>query len=178
MFQPAEDKGEKGRSRMVMVLAAVVVVLVFGGVLMFSGTFGGSSQPQAGTPVQQGLPNAVHKGDPDFDKYKDYVQLVNKKFYTQANMLGQNQAVVKGEIANFGDRNVVGVELRGKVLGKDGQVKAQVLATPVPKVYATVPAKKSVPFAVTIDGAPPRDDIDDMTIELEGLVLEPKAEGQ
>jgi hypothetical protein len=172
MFQPTEDKGEKGRSRIVMVIAAVGVVLVFAGVLLLSGTLGGTSQPQAGAPVQQGLPNAVHKGDPEFDQYKDYVQLVNKKFYTQANMLGQNQAVAKGEIANFGDKDVVGVELRGKVMGKDGQVKAQVLATPVPKLYATVPAKKSVPFAVTIDGAPGRDDIDDITIELEGLVIQ------
>ena len=172
MFHPTEDKGEKGRSRIVMVIAAVVVVLVFGAILLLSGTFGGSSQPQAGAPAPQGLPNAVHKGDPAFDQYKDYVQLVNKKFYTQANMLGQNQAVAKGEISNFGDKNVIGVELRGKVIAKDGQVKAQVLATPVPKVYEMVPAKKSVPFAVTIDGVPGRDDIDDITIELEGLVLE------
>jgi hypothetical protein len=173
MFQPTEDRHEKGRSRMVMVLAGVVVVLVFGGILLYSGMFGGASQPQAGPPVQQGLPNALHKGDPAFDEYKDYVQLVNKKFYTQANMLGQNQAVVKGEISNFGDKNVIGVELRGKVIGKDGQVKAQVLASPVPKVYELVPAKKSVPFAITIDGAPNRDDIDDMTIEVEGLVIQP-----
>lgn len=168
MFQSTGEGGDKSRTRVIMAAAAVAVVLIFGAVL-FWGSCSPSARDQA--PAPMGLPNAKRAGDPEFDKYKGLVSLVNRKFYTQANMLGQNQALATGDIMNFTDRTVTGVELRGNVLGKDGQVKATVLATPVPKIHPQISPNKSVEYTVTIDGAPPTSEIDDITIDVEGLVF-------
>ena len=80
-------------------------------------------------------------------------------------------SLAKGEIANFTGRVILGVELRGKVIGKDGSVLATVLASPVPKVYEKISPGGSVPYNVTIDGVPQKAELDDITLELEGLVF-------
>lgn len=170
MFQNGNDGAEKGRSRMIMAAAAVAVVLIFGAVLLW-GTF--SPEPPAPLPAERGLPNAKHAGDPDFEKNKGLVSLVNKKFFTQANMLGQNQALATGDIMNFTDKTLTGVELRGSVIGKDGQVKATTLAAPVPRVHQQIAPNKSVAYTVRIDGAPPTHEIDDITVEVVGLEFAP-----
>ncbi len=169
MFENTQDGVDKGRSRMIMIVAAVVVVLAAGAFALL-GSLGPSEAEQA--PVQQGLPNARRAGDPEFDKHKGLVSLMNKKFFTQANMLGQTQALATGEIMNFTDRTITGIELRGKAIGKDGEVKATALATPVPKIFPKVSPGNSVKFTVTIDGTPPPDQLDDITVDVEGLVFE------
>lgn len=169
MFSNTEDAGGSGRTWTIMVAAAFLVVVVAGLVIWYTSQ---QDPAAAAAPVQaQGLPNAKRAGDPDFEKYKGLVSLVNKKFFTQANMLGQRQALAKGEIANFSGRVILGVELRGKVLGMDGSVIATVLASPVPKVYERISPGGSIPYTVTIDGVPQKAEIDDITLELEGLVF-------
>ncbi len=169
MFSNTEDAGNRNRTWTIMIVAAAAVVLV-GAAALLLGVFQGSGAGSA--PVQaQGLPNAKRAGDPEFEQNKGLVGLVNKKFYTQANMLGQRQALAKGEIVNFTGRVILGVELRGKVIGKDGTVLATALAMPVPKVYEKISPGGSIPYSVTIDGVPQKAELDDMTLELEGLVL-------
>ncbi len=169
MFSNTEDSGDKNRTRAIMVAAGFLVVALAAAIITYSAWSG----PDPGAaPVQSaGLPNAKRAGDPEFEKYKGLVSLVNKKFFTQANMLGQRQALAKGEIANFTGRVILGVELRGKVFGKDGSVLATVLASPVPKVYEKISPGGSVPYSVTIDGVPQKAELDDITIELEGIVF-------
>lgn len=169
MFSNTEDSGDKKRTRAIMLGAALIVVGVAVAIVAFSARPG--SDPGTHPAQAQGLPNAKRAGDPEFEKLKGLVSLVNKKFYTQANMLGQRQALAKGDISNFTDRVILGVELRGKVIGKDGSVVATVLASPVPKVYAKISPGGSVPYSVTIDGIPQDAALDDITLELEGIVF-------
>jgi hypothetical protein len=175
MFQNSEGSVDKGRTWMIMAAAAVVVVIAAVAIVMWSSR---PSSPSDQPAPKKGLPNAKHAGDPEFDQEKGLVSLVNKKFFTQANMLGQTQAVATGDVMNFTRKTVVGVELRGNVIGKDGQVKATVLAIPVPKVHAQIAPGKSIPYTVTIDGAPPPSEIDDITLEVEGLVFGESAGGE
>lgn len=168
MFSNTEDAGDKNRTRAIMVAAGFLVVAIAAVIITYSAQRG----PDPTVPVKEiGLPNAKRAGDPEFEKYKGLVSLVNKKFFTQSNMLGQRQALAKGEIANFTGRVILGVELRGKVIGKDGSVLATVLASPVPKVYEKISPGGSVPYSVTIDGVPQKAELDDITLELEGLVF-------
>ena len=169
MFSNTEDAGDKNRTRAIMVAAGFLVVAVAAVIITYSAR--GGPDPAAAPAPSPGLPNAKRAGDPEFEKYKGLVSLVNKKFFTQSNMLGQRQALAKGNIANFSDRVIIGVELRGKVLGKDGTVLATVLASPVPKVYEKISPGGSVPYSVTIDGVPQKAELDDITLELEGLVF-------
>lgn len=151
-----------------MVVAGVGVALIIAAIAWYGAMQ--PATPEAPTP-QKGLPNAKHAGDPEFDKYSGLVVLVNKKFFTQGNLLGQKQALIQGEIANFSDRPVVGIELRGTVYGTGGTVLATALALPVPKKFDQIPAKGQIPFAVTVDGVPRDGQIDDITIQIEGLEM-------
>lgn len=171
MFEQTDDSTDKVRSRILMALAGLGVALAIGAIVIY-GMIQGPAQathPDA-PPPPQGLPNAKHAGDPEFDKNSGLVALVNKKFFTQANMLGQRQAVATGTIANFSDKTVVGVELRGRVLGANGVELATTLAMPVPKRYEKISPKGNVEFAVTIDGVKDGE-IEDITIEIEGLAF-------
>ena len=114
MFSNTEDTGHKNRTRAIMLAAGLLVVAVAAVIIVYSARH--APEPGAAPAQAQGLPNAKRAGDPDFEKYKGLVSLVNKKFFTQANMLGQRQALAKGDIANFTDRVILGVELRGKVI--------------------------------------------------------------
>lgn len=167
MFEQTDEGGDKVRSRIIMVLAGVAVALIIGAIVLF-GAF--DTRPPDPPRPQPRLAEAKHAGDPEFDKNSGLVALVNKQFYTQANVLGQRQAVITGTIANFADKPVVGVELRGKVYGPGGKVVATALAIPVPRLYEQIPPKGNVPFSVTIDGVP-NGELEDMTIEVEGLAM-------
>lgn len=168
MFEQQEDRVDKGRSRAIMIVAGLAMVVVIAGVVYYSSRQAAPQQSAAQTP---GLPNAAHAGNPVFDKNVGLVSLVNKKYFTQANMLGQRQAIANGTIVNFTEKPVLGIELRGRVIGADGKEMATVLAMPVPKLYEKIAAKGSIPFTVTIDGVPKEGEIADITIEVEGLVM-------
>ena len=170
MFEQTDESVDKVRSRIIMGLAGVGVALIVAAILLF-GAFD-STPPEAPKPPP-GLPNAKHAGDPEFDKYNGLVAIVNKKFFTQANMLGQRQAVATGTIANFTDRTVTGVELRGNVYGAGGKVIATTLAMPVPRRFEEISPKGRIDFAITIDGVPRDGEIEDITVDLEGLAFAP-----
>lgn len=169
MFEQTDDRDDKVRSRIILVVAGVGVAAIIAGIMLF-GALRPSASPDA-PPPPPGLPNAKHAGDPEFDQYVGLVALTEKKFFTQANMLGQVQAVMTGNIRNFNDRPVAGIELKGVVLGPDGKVLASAIAMPVPKRYEQIPAKGNIPYAVTVDGVPSNQPLDDMQIEVVGLVM-------
>lgn len=167
MFQQPDSQETRKNARLVMVLVAAAVALAAGLFVAFSDF----ASPAADAPKEtQGLPDARRAGDPIFDDNKSKIQLVNKKFYTQGNLLGQVQAVMKGEILNLTNKEILGVELRATVLMKDGKTKS-IVACPIPRVFEKVPAQTKVAYDVVVDGVPKPDQIDDMTIELEGLIL-------
>jgi hypothetical protein len=168
MFEQTDASVDKTRSRIIMVLAGIGVALIIAAIAIF-GAFD-SRPPEAERPPP-GIPGAKHAGDPEFEQYSRLVAIVNKKFYTQANMLGQRQAVATGTVANFTDKTVLGIELRGTVYGEGGKVMATTVAMPVPRRYESISPKGSIPFAITIDGVPRDGEIEDITVELEGLVM-------
>jgi hypothetical protein len=166
MFEQTDDRDDKVRSRMIMVLSGVGLALLIGAILIF-GAF--QSKQEAEAPrAPQGLPNAKHAGDPEFDKNVGLVALTEREFFTTANMLGQRQALMRGNIRNFNDKPVVGVERKGTVLGANGKVMATAIAMPVPRRFDRIPAKGSIPYSVTVDGVPDGE-IEDMTVEVVGL---------
>ena len=170
MFEQSDESVDRVRSRIIMVLAGVAVAVLLGALLLF-GRFQ-DTPPEAPPPPPQ-LENALRAGDPEFEKYTKQVVLLNTEFFTQSNMLGQRQAVIRGQIANFTERTVTGVELRGTVVGENGVVMATTLALPVPRKFDQIGPKGSVPFAVTVDGVPAKGTIEDITINLVGLSFAP-----
>ncbi len=170
IFQAAENKEDKGRARLVMAVVGLIVALVGAGVIYLSTIWG--PDPGDLPAPQAGLPGASHAGEPVFEKYHTLVQLADKKYFTAANLLGQTQAMARGKILNMSDKTVTGVELRGKVIGKQDKVLATALAAPVPRKIPSIPPKGTVEFNVTIDGIPRGEEIMDITVEIEGLMVQ------
>ena len=93
MFEQSDESVDRVRSRIIMVLAGVAVAVLLGALLLF-GRFQ-DTPPEAPPPPPQ-LENALRAGDPEFEKYTKQVVLLNTEFFTQSNMLGQRQAVIRG----------------------------------------------------------------------------------
>jgi hypothetical protein len=164
MFEPEFQKdAEQSRSRAILwvgaaatlVLIALVVILVW-------------SRPE-NRPV---LPNVLRAGAPEYDSYRDKVELEVIEKITHPNLIGMFQLEVRAKIHNRGDRTLTGVEVIGKMFDLSDKVIAQNTSVPIPRIR-TQPLKpgESMDFSVKVDSPSKvtEDDIKDITIELHGL---------
>ena len=171
MFNQSTEQVETGRSRVLLIVFGIVIAAVVGGVLLYSSL----SPPSAESETREVLPNVSRAGDPVFEEYKNLVQLQKKEYFTQPNMLGQITALGTGIILNLSDKTITGVELRGKVIGKDDKLLATTLAYPVPRRQPSIPPRGQLKYTVSIRNVPNDikvKDIYDISVELEGLVVE------
>lgn len=172
MFSQSGDREDAGRSRVVLIVFAVAIAALVGGVVLFSKL---APAPAASSPTARGLANGVHAGDPTYERYSKLVRLDKQEYYTSSNMLGQMLASGTGTLINTSDKTLTGVELTGTVIGKGDKVLATAIALPVPRVRATLPPQGSMPFTVAIDGLPKdtkKSDIVDIRVVLTGLEMQ------
>lgn len=168
MFQQAEgQQADRGRSRALIGIFVVVVVLAGAGVLAYS-RFSPPPDPEA-PPAPKQLANAIRADHPEFQNLLKVVQLNNIEKATAGNMLGQHQAIVQGQLVNMSEKTITGIELRGNVYNMKSEVVATTIALPVPVRRESLPPKSSMPFTVVIDGAPAPSHIADITVDIEGL---------
>lgn len=118
--------------------------------------------------------NMVRAGSPEFDAYKDKVALEidpdSKMVYD--NWIGMWQLQAKAKLSNRGDRELIGVEVIGKMIDHEDKVISQSVGRPIPRVRKE-PLKpgESMDVLVRVD-APSKtaeSDVKDITIELRGL---------
>jgi hypothetical protein len=124
--------------------------------------------------TDQHLENMVRAGSPEFDAYKDKVTLEidpdGKVVYD--NWLGMWQLQAKAKLSNTGDRELLGVEVIGKMIDHENKVLAHAVKLPIPRGRQE-PLKpgESTNIFVKVD-APPKvteGEVKDITIELRGL---------
>ena len=171
MFEPTDQQAQDaGRSKALIGIFVVVAVLAAAGVFAYS-RFSPPPEP-AEVEAPKSLPNALRAGDPTFDAVVKVVQLNNIEKATAGNMLGQHQAIIQGQLVNMSEKTIKGIELRGNVYDMKSQVVATTVAIPIPKLRDALPPKSTMPFTVMVDGAPPPSKIADITVDIEGLVVE------
>jgi hypothetical protein len=164
MFELEPDKStDQARSRAILWVGAAAVLLLGALVVMMS-------RPKPETPPV--LRNVVRAGTPEFDNYKDKIELEVIDKIVHPNMLGMFQLEVRARLNNRGDRALTGVEVLGKMLDLSDKVIAQNTSIPIPRARPQ-PLKpgESFPFSVKVD-APSKtseSDVKDITIELRGL---------
>jgi hypothetical protein len=118
--------------------------------------------------------NMVRAGSPEFDAYKDKVALEidpdGKVVYD--NWLGMWQLQAKAKLSNLGDRELLSVEVIGKMLDHQDKVIAHAIKLPIPRGrQAPLKPGESTNIYIKVD-APPKvteAEVKDITIELRGL---------
>jgi hypothetical protein len=118
--------------------------------------------------------NMVRAGSPEFDAYKDKVTVEvdpeGKMVYP--NMIGMWQLQAKAKLSNLGDRELLSVEVIGKMIDHEDKVIAHAIKLPIPRVQpGPLKPGESTNIWVKVD-APQKvteDEVKDITIELRGL---------
>jgi hypothetical protein len=118
--------------------------------------------------------NMARAGSPEFDAYKDKVTVEvdpeGKMVYP--NMIGMWQLQAKAKLSNLGDRELLSVEVIGKMIDHEDKVIAHAIKLPIPRVQpGPLKPGESTNIWVKVD-APQKvteDEVKDITIELRGL---------
>ena len=164
MFENETEKTtEKARSRAILWvgLAAALILVALVAMLV-------KSRPEH----QPLLEKVVRAGSPEFDGYKDKVELQVIDKITHPNMIGMFQLEVKARLYNRGERVLSGIEVLGKMSDMNDKVIAQNTSVPIPRVRPEpLNPGESLLFSVKVDapGKVTEDEVKDITIELRGL---------
>ncbi|MBO0860025.1 MAG: hypothetical protein J2P21_16460 [Chloracidobacterium sp.] len=156
---------EQTRPRALLVVGAIAAIML--GILIVALVM---TKPSA----DKELENIVRAGSQEFDAYKNKVavEIDPESKIVYPNMIGMWQLQAKAKLSNKGDRELLGVEVVGKMIDHQDHVIAQTVTLPVPRVRKE-PLKpgESMTIAVKVD-APSKvteAEVKDITIELRGL---------
>jgi len=154
---------EQARSRALLVVGAVGALVLTALIVMLART-----KPESVTVTE----NMVRAGAPEFDSYKDKVELEVIEKVVHPNMIGMLQLEVRAKLHNRGDRALTAVEIHGKMFDLEDKTIAQNNSIPIPRVRRE-PLKpgESMNISVKVD-APAKvseAEIKDIVIELRGL---------
>jgi len=154
---------EQARSRALLVVGAIGALVLTALIVMLA-----RSKPESVSVTE----NMVRAGAPEFDSYKDKVELEVIEKVVHPNMIGMLQLEVRAKLHNRGDRAMTGVEIHGKMFDLDDKVIAQNTSIPIPRVRRE-PLKpgESMRISVKVDapGKISEAEIKDIVIELRGL---------
>src|SRR5215475_9049634 len=118
--------------------------------------------------------NMARAGSPEFDAYKDKVtvEVDPEAKMVYPNMIGMWQLEARAKLTNRGDRELIGVEVVGKMIDFEDKVIAQTVQLSIPRIKkGPLKPGESRDIKVVVD-APQKtteDQVKDLTIELRGL---------
>lgn len=164
MFENENFKDvEQARSRALLVVGAIGALVLTALIVMLART-----KPESVSLAE----NMVRTGAPEFESYKDKVELEVIEKVVHPNMIGMLQLEVRAKLHNRGDRVMTGVEILGKMFDLGDKIIARNVSIPIPRVRKE-PLKpgESRRISVKVDapGRVSEAEIKDITIELQGL---------
>lgn len=173
MFESALPELDKEKRQSIhhryYVLAVVVLALAAVAAVGLYRAF--TSHKEA--PKTPGLKDAKRAGSPEFDGYLKDVAISNKEFFYSQNLLGGNQITARGRLQNLGNRTLRAVEVRAYAVDFDGKVLVERVAVPIPKMSSEpLRPHETLPITVVIQNAPDEAVVQDIKLELTGLILE------
>ncbi len=160
-----EDSGEteQERSRAILVVGAIAALVLIALIALLA-----STKPQSSSAIE----NIVRAGSPEFDSYKDKVELELIEKVTHPNMVGMFQLEYRAWLHNRGDRALTAVEIHGRMLDMEDKVIKENVSIPIPRVRRE-PLKPGETMRVSVKlDAPAKiseDEVKDIVIELRGL---------
>jgi len=158
-----DNGAEQDRSRALLVVGAIATLVLAALITMLALTKPASVREDE---------NMVRAGSPEFEAYKDKVELEVIEKVVHPNMIGMWQLEVRAKLHNRGDRPLTAVEVHGKMVDLDDKVLAQADSRPIPRIRKE-PLKpgESMNISVKVDapGKVTEDEVKDILIELRGL---------
>lgn len=161
MFEQPVGKVEKDRSRLIMIVSAVAVVVVIG-LIVLVGTLG-RREPEK---LQLSGP-----GSSEFDSYAPYLAITDLEKF-EGESLNSRYGRVTARIRNTGDRIVTGLQVRGTAIGLNDEILRQRTVTVVPGVRDVIDPNGSIEIDLRIDPIPDPTQVKEMTLEIAGLKLQ------
>jgi len=159
MFEQPAVKSEKDRSKTIMIVSGLAVLVVI--VLIIAVTSLGRRPSQT---------EFAHQGSSEFDAYVPYVKIGNIEKKTGERM-NIRYARILCTVQNSGDQILVGLQLRAAIIGTGGQVLKEKIITPVPTTRDTLGPDQTMNIDVSVERVPDPGEIMEMTIEVYGLKL-------
>jgi hypothetical protein len=156
---------EQDRSRGLLVVGAIAALML--AILIIALVMARSAGDRE-------IENMVRAGSPEFDAYKDkvVVEVDPEGKMVYPNMIGMWQLQAKAKLSNLGDRELLGVEVIGKMIDHEDKVIAQAVKLPIPRAQPG-PLKPGESTTIWVKVDAPRkiteDDVKDITVELRGL---------
>jgi hypothetical protein len=163
MFPETEKATEQRRSRIILVLGALVAAIL-AVIVMFVAR----SRP----PASSELENVQRAGSPEFEAAKGSVGLEVIDKIVHPNMIGMAQYEVQARLTNKGTRPLSAVEVIGRIYDLQDKVIAENVSIPIPRARREpLQPGESIKITVKVD-APAKiaeAEVKDILIELRGL---------
>ncbi len=162
MFDQSETTEGKDRSRLIIALSGIALLLVIALVIIVA------SRPPAPAPGEQEWPGP---GSAEFDSYQRNIVISDLEKFTNTTLIGRRQATIKANITNKGDKTVIGLKLKASAMGFGGDTLAFRIATPVPRQKETLGPGETAHIEVQLDPIPDPAQIQDFTLQAVALRL-------
>jgi hypothetical protein len=162
MFDQSETTEGKDRSRLIIALSGIAVLLVIALIIIVA------SRPPALSPGEQEWPGP---GSAEFDSYSPNIVVSDLDKHWNSTLIGRKQATLKASVTNKGDRLVVGLKIKAAAVGFGGETLASRIATPVPRQKETLGPGETARIEIQIDPIPDPSNIQDFTLTVTALRL-------
>jgi len=161
MFDQSETREGKDKSRIVIALSGIAVLLVAGLIFIVA------SRPPAESPGEQ-WPGP---GSPEFDSYVPNVAIKDIEKFTNSTIVGRRQAKITATLANNGDRVITGMKINAAAVGFGGDTLAFKIATPIPRQREKLGPGETAKIEIGLDPIPDPDKIQDFNLQVVALRL-------
>ena len=119
-------------------LGVLILIILTVGVLFLSKKLTKGVKIKEGRTYYSGV---IRKGDKRFESYLKYLEILWAKGMVSENLLGNQQAVVAGEIVNKGSRIVDVVEIEAKLYDEKGKLVLKFVKTPIKPDFPLLPGE-------------------------------------
>src|SRR5690242_16337917 len=113
MFEEPAADPKKDRSRLVIVLSTIAVLVVIALIIVV----GSRSSRQRASGIEMSRP-----GSPDFDSYSQFVQITDVVKETSSTLLGRRLGILRANVRNTGDKALTGLRIRAAAVGFGNEV--------------------------------------------------------
>lgn len=158
MFEQPVGKVEKDRSRLIIVVSGIAVVLVIGLIVAVS-----SLSSRQSTKIEMSA-----MGSPEFDSYAQYVTLSDMVHY-EGERLNNRYARITCKLNNTGDKTLTGVQLRIAAIGLAGDVLKEKYVTPIPTNNDRLNPNQTMHLELFMEPIPDPAEIMKFTVDVSGL---------
>ena len=160
MFEQPGENVEKDRSKLVMIMSGIAVAAVIVLIVLVTSFCKGSGR------IEMALP-----GSAEFDSYVSNIKvdLVDKRVGERELNKVVNYARLICNVTNSGDKELVGLQLRGVAFGFNNETLREKVVTVIPGSHSDLEPGNTIRVEVSMEPIPDPSQIMDFRVEVAGM---------